>query len=596
MGQAIKLHRGIFAFAEQSTGATDEDEIVIPENLEEVTDEDLATLESRLVTAFDELRDSGDTTVDTVQSLTELADAVEAVRTENGRRVAAREEALAAITDLGSRIHASDEGEGEGEGEEEQAPEGESNEGEGDAAPEGAPAAPEAPADVAPQAVAAAAAPVRVPAAPRPRRINVPLSEIRARAPQADVADLVPVITAAADVPGVHAGARLMSLSQCAEAVAGRVNATPLTHAGIVAGPRAFSVAVPNTHTLSLDSSHEEVDRVLREILNIESMVAAGGWCAPSEILYTFFQIFGTDGILDLPTTGISRGGLKWPTSITLHDVFSNVWLWTEADDIDAVTGTGTKPCFRPACPSFDEERLDAHGICVTAGNLTDSAFPELIAHHIAVTMAAHVHVMNTREIANLVSGSTSVTVDSGQSADVSQQTAGPLLGATELQVWDYRNKYGMADSAILEAVYPSFVKGMIRSDLAKRNGVDLLSVTDAQILAWFDQRGVRVQFVQDWQVRASGQLGQTTPATTWPDTVSFALFAPGTWVRGQGPRIDLGVVRDSVLNETNDHTAAWTEEARLLMKRGHESRVITVEVAPTGVTAPQVAYTSVPA
>jgi hypothetical protein len=31
-------------------------------------------------------------------------------------------------------------------------------------------------------------------------------------------------------------------------------------------------------------------------------------------------------------------------------------------------------------------------------------------------------------------------------------------------------------------------------------------------------------------------------------------------------------------------------------MKRGHESRVITVEVAPTGVTAPQVAYTSVPA
>jgi hypothetical protein len=48
---------------------------------------------------------------------------------------------------------------------------------------------------------------------------------------------------------------------------------------------------------------------------------------------------------------------------------------------------------------------------------------------------------------------------------------------------------------------------------------------------------------------------------------------------------LDLGVIRDSTLNATNDYTAAWMEECYLVAKIGHESRVVTVDVCANGTT-----------
>jgi hypothetical protein len=54
-------------------------------------------------------------------------------------------------------------------------------------------------------------------------------------------------------------------------------------------------------------------------------------------------------------------------------------------------------------------------------------------------------------------------------------------------------------------------------------------------------------------------------------------MYAAGTFIHGTGLTLDLGVVRDSVLNAENDFTAAWAEEAHLVAKVGHESRQYTV-------------------
>jgi hypothetical protein len=37
------------------------------------------------------------------------------------------------------------------------------------------------------------------------------------------------------------------------------------------------------------------------------------------------------------------------------------------------------------------------------------------------------------------------------------------------------------------------------------------------------------------------------------------------------------------VLNSTNDHTAAWAEDCYALLKPGHESRVVTVDICSSG-------------
>jgi hypothetical protein len=66
---------------------------------------------------------------------------------------------------------------------------------------------------------------------------------------------------------------------------------------------------------------------------------------------------------------------------------------------------------------------------------------------------------------------------------------------------------------------------------------------------------------------------------------VRHFLYAPGTVARGNGMSLDLGVVRDSTLNATNDFTAAWMEECHLIAQFGHEVREYTINVCPDGTT-----------
>jgi hypothetical protein len=126
-----------------------------------------------------------------------------------------------------------------------------------------------------------------------------------------------------------------------------------------------------------------------------------------------------------------------------------------------------------------------------------------------------------------------------------------------------------------------------MRSDLRKRMGgnLEMLSVTDAQLMNMFDLLNIRVQWVTDWQSRATGFPGATTPIVVWPTSVQFLMFAAGTFVWGRGLQLNLGVIRDSVLNATNDHTAEWMEECWLIAKVGHESRLGTILICPDGTT-----------
>lgn len=327
------------------------------------------------------------------------------------------------------------------------------------------------------------------------------------------------------------------------------------------------------------------------------AQVASGGWCAPSQIRYDFFNIAGQCGMIDLPTFGVERGGIQIPVSPSLADTFSPAlpwytafsnatvpWLWTEHDDILAATGSPTKPCIHVPCSTMTDNRLECYGICLTAGNLAEAAWPEATRNFLSLLMSAHYHAQNARYISaiqSLATGVTGCTV-SGSGA------AAPILATAELSGWDYRNKFGMCRTDVVEWVLPEWSLGAIRADLAKRTGVDPnagFRISDDDIAAWFSVRDIRVQFVSDYQVRASGQPGAATAITSYPSTVKGLMYAAGTVARGNGMSLDLGVVRDSTLNETNDFTAAWMEECHLIAKIGHEVREYTMAICPDGTT-----------
>lgn len=588
----------------------------IPPEIDQLTDEDLDrdnpdSLISKAQAALDLMvenfndPESADPSPDEVKQAQDLAGAIKDMKAERKARDEAAAQRRAEFEEAVSSVSEDEEAEGDDEGDEDA--EGEEESGDAEAEAEGE--------DAEAEVVAASArrkAPLRVAVTARKPTLNPSLRDIARHQPDPGL-DRRPevVITAGADVPNFANGQRVPTLEDLGKACTERCKAL-----GVGNGTPHFVplAKIERSFPVTFDADQQTPQQIrtawedlISEGLKdggMEALVAAGGWCAPSEIRYDFFQISEVAGLLDLPTFGVRRGGLRWPQSLSLSDFFAlsgapasglptnatMPWEWSEADDIAAATGTSPrKACLRPPCPSFDEQRLGVFGLCVLAGNLTEDAFPEMVRHFLAQTVVAHARVINRRMLLRLEAASTPTTPAVGGESAVNA-----WLGGLELNAIDYREKHGMRDEAVLEVVAPSWSRGVLRSDLAKKNGIDRLDAADAYLMSLLDVRRLRLQWVQDWQTRGAtgiAPLSGSAP-TNWPATAKTVMYAPGTFGRGNGMTLDLGVVRDSVLNATNDHTAAWSEEATLLAKFGHESRLITLNTVAGGVTGQQAAMT----
>lgn len=340
------------------------------------------------------------------------------------------------------------------------------------------------------------------------------------------------------------------------------------------------------------DAAH--VEETLRRAasenrLQGNSLVAAGGWCAPSETLYDLLELESRDGIFSLPEVGIARGGISRTLGPNFADIYNAItgFHYTEDQDIAGQYGVdengdgndtdGTKPCYKVDCPDFEEFRLELDGLCITAGLLQQRGYPEVIARTIRGALIAHDHRLAARTLRSVQAGSTAVTMPTEAGA------AAPVLTAIELQVEHLRYTQRIARSATIEAIFPFWVRGALRSDLSKRTGVDLLNVSDAQINAWFTARGISPQFVynfQDINVLGADEF------TGWPNEVTFLMYPAGSWIRGSSDVITMDTLVDSSLVRTNDYTALFTEEGWMVVPMGHDSRAVTVPIDADGSTA----------
>jgi hypothetical protein len=541
------------------TAAEEETEFEIPEDVSTIPDSDLdeKNPDSLISRAKDVLAamaeeaaapDRPAPDAEQVQAARDLAAAIAGLKEEGKTRAAAAaerrrefEEAVSSIKDQETEPGEGEEGEGEGG--EEPAP--------------GEQPAPEQPTDVPAEAEAATSNGQRKgPLVVKRPTLNPTLADIAKRQTDTGVVDRRPTmtITAAADVPHFGNGEEIASLEALAQAATERCKALGIGNGTPHFVPlaniqREFPMVIdPDTMTpqqvrtawndyVSELTGGKGIDRA-----GMEAVVAAGGWCAPSEIRYDFFKISEVAGLLDLPTFGVRRGGLKWPQSLSLADFFALAgaptsglptnatmpWEWTETDDIAAVAGTPTKACLRPPCPSFDEARLRLFGLCVLAGNLTEDAFPELVRHFLGQTVVAHARVINRRMILQVVAASGTV-IDISAATPAGDSAINAWLGGLELQATDYRELHGMRDTAVLEVVAPSWARGALRSDVSRKNGIDRLDAADSYLMSLFDSRNLRVQWVQDWQTRlASGIANLTaTRPTSWPATADVVMYAP---------------------------------------------------------------------
>jgi hypothetical protein len=320
------------------------------------------------------------------------------------------------------------------------------------------------------------------------------------------------------------------------------------------------------------------------------NLVAAAGWCAPSQTVYDLIELESSDGMVDLPEVQVTRGGLRFTPGPDFSSIFagSGYFHQTEAQ----VIANTTKPCMEIPCPSFQDVRMEVDGICITGSILQRRGYPELVERFIRGALVAHAHKLNAFVINQLVAQSTAVDLSPSLDVPLDTGTTG-VLATVEMVVEDIRYRHRMPLNTSVEVKMPHWVLPVMRADLSRRNGVDMLSVTDAQLTAHFAMRGARVQFVYDWQdaYNGGGTVGGATALTKWPREFTFLAYPAGTFVRGSDSLIRLDTIYDSTNLATNRYTALFSEEGVLVAKRGHDARAVTVALEPEGASGAQVAY-----
>jgi hypothetical protein len=315
-----------------------------------------------------------------------------------------------------------------------------------------------------------------------------------------------------------------------------------------------------------------------------ESLTAAGGWCAPSEQLYDFCDVPNATDLVSLPEITINRGGIRWPNEPDLSAIFEDFeWFFTETE-LEAVDGDGNptaiKQCVEiPCADDFSEIRLNAVGWCVESGILQEQGWPELVAWFMAQLTQEHLRALSRRTILNVVSGSGAALVIPPTSV---MGSVASVLNSLALMATNIRLKRGLARTAPIEGIAPSWFFEVLRADLAFREGTDVFAVSDAQILGWLTARNIVLQFVGDWQTRSAGLPGNLA-TLTWPGTVDIVLYPAGTWFRSMSSVIELGVMYPKEQLQVNRFTRMFTEDAIAVGKRCGESVLTRIPLDTNG-------------
>ena len=609
----MRKHFDITVFADQVDDAPVETfDLEIPENLTDLSAADLGDLRSKAVDAFQTLYAGGEFTDEDLATLGTLTEGIEALSAEISTREQAAAERAAKAAEMAAKVGADkpvpakdgedgtpaeEKAEAEADvAEEEEAEKADAEKAEKKAQAAAADVETEAQVDAEPESVTAAAPRGPIKLSGIRRHVHTPAPAITE---ETSVEDTTPKARmTVADVPGFAADSDA-SFEDLAVALDRRLQGF---NSGAYAAAARAGRAMSERHSLAVVrkafderatvGSPESADAAMAFAVNEKnlpggSLVAAGGWCAPSETVYDLLEDESRDGLISLPEINVTRGGIKFTKGPKFADLYAapsfnftegeaKAGKYAPTSATDLTNKVGAKPVYNVPCTDFEEVRLSAAGLHIQAGLLQQRGYPELVARTIRGALVAHEHKMSESIIASMERQSTPVSMDAGQIG-----AASPILTAIELQVEHYRYAQRLSRSTTLEAVFPYWVRGAIRTDLSRREGVDLIDVPDSRIDAWFRSRGVNAQFVYDWQA-LTGEAGSFK---VWPGSLKFLLYSAGTFVKGSQDVITLDTVYDSVLLGQNDYTALFTEEGYLVAKRGHDARAVTVPLNPNGGT-----------
>lgn len=552
------------------------------ENIDDLSDDDLGALVEDLTAAGDLLLD-GDRTDDTLAGALRAADARDTVLTAIEQRMTAAAARNEQADELALRLHPelANGPEDEPETPDPDAPP--ADPAEGDPATTAATDPPVVPAEPAPTAAdlepvaASAATPVvsrvaaRRPAASRPR---VPAPVIDSRL----------VLRASSNISSMAPGTLLDTDDRIGEAFIDVARHTASHRGGYQQFPICSLGADPvDVYGAERTLGHNARDNEPRiaALTSQRALQASGGICAPTPVQYDL-PIMGTNArpVREaLARFGADRGGVRLLPPPLLADLDDAIGIWTEANDVNP-SDPATKPCLVLDCPDDVETIVDAITSCLRIGNFRARYFPEQIAAWVTKAAQNYARVAESRILTKI-------------GAESTQINAGTVLGTTRnvLTVLDragaaLRSRHRLDPDYPLRMIAPAWLLDNMISDLTRQMpGDNMLDTADSQINTFFANRQINVAWTLDGE---TGQIFGTQfdgDLLGWPSHVIVYLYIEGQWLFLDGGTLDFGLVRDSVLNATNDFQL-FSEGFENVAFHGYESQRIDIDICPSGEAA----------
>lgn len=419
--------------------------------------------------------------------------------------------------------------------------------------------------------------------------------ERKLRRPPAPSASRLPseptaVLTAASGLDGIRGGQPLdrLSLAEAMRTVARRLGPPAKSENGI---EQRFFVAqasfpYPDERRLSpgeLDVNARKIQAVIPDgmtgVKGNKVLTASGGLCAPLEPFYTMpnFAVTSRPVRDALPSFQADRGGVSVPEATIIGDIDDAISVITADED---VSGTYTKSCQDLTCPDYTDVTVTVLAHCREYGNLNARAWPEKIAHENDLTLAALARTAEGYLLDRIKAQSINVTASTtlGSMVDMVDSLVRAAAGI--------RYRLRMNPGTNFRALMPAWVPDLLVDDTVRTQFADRFG-NQARMSQILSSYGVNISYYIDTPSTGTSQGFSAETASAidnFPADVQYALFPEGAFLHLDGGTLDLGIVRDSTLNSTNDFQIFGEQFENVVRIAPAQAALwVTVTTAPTG-------------
>ena len=280
------------------------------------------------------------------------------------------------------------------------------------------------------------------------------------------------------------------------------------------------------------------------------------------------------DGLASFEAT---RGGIRFVQPPDVAEWEAATGVWTEATD--ASPGGETKPVKVLACGTEESAFVEAVSTRIGFGNMQSRFAPEQIGANTEMAIAAAARVRENN-LLNLIAEKCVKGLEyTTETLDYTRE----LITFLEYVVANYRQLHRLPESQSLTIILPAWCRQAIKADLAREQAhandttFNVLQIQPEQVDDIIRARGLEPIWHLDGQSSAvEGGKAQTFPSFSkgaytigsWLEKMVAYVFVEGSMQRLDGGRLDLGVVRDSTLDATNDYET-FVEVFETVVSRG---------------------------